>query len=101
MGVTAFSALGESNNMSILTRVLVVTGPVVIIMVLLGLLFGTLVNTFVSSVWTLAYREWTQPAQPATAVAPPPASPIEPIPPIESLTPPGSANDQPPQGGNA
>ena len=100
LGLGAASAFGD-NNLSIFTRIMVFTGPTILIAVLLGLLFGTLANVFTSSVWTLAYRQWTQPAQPATAVAPPPASPIEPILPIESLTPPGSANDQPPQGGNA
>ena len=42
-----------------------------------------------SSVWTLAYRQWTQPAQPAEAALQPAAPPIEPIPPIE---PPASPN---------
>ena len=64
MGMTAFSAFSESNNMSMLARVLVFTGPAIVVAVLLGLIFGTLTNTFVSSVWTLAYREWNKPAAP-------------------------------------
>ena len=87
MGLGAVSAFGD-NNLSIFTRLMVFTGPTILIAVLLGLLFGTLVNVFTSSVWTLAYRQWTQPAQPAAAVAPTVAPPIEPIPPIEPLTPP-------------
>ena len=41
---------------------------------------------FLSSVWTLAYREWNKPTQPAEAALQPVAPPIEPIPPIEPLT---------------
>ena len=33
-------------------------GPAAIAVVILGLLFGTLVSIFISSVWTLAYRVW-------------------------------------------
>jgi hypothetical protein len=51
--------------------------------VLLGLLFGTLANVFTSSVWTLAYREWTKSAPPADTALQPAAPPIEPISPIE------------------
>jgi hypothetical protein len=99
MGLGAVSAFGDS-DMSIFTRIMVFTGPTILIAVLLGLLFGTLVNVFSSSVWTLAYRQWTQPVPPATAVAPI-AAPIEPIPQVEPLTPPESSHDQPPQGGKA
>ena len=52
---------------------------------LLGLLFRTLANVFTSSVWTLAYREWTKPAQPADTAVQPVAPPIEPIQPIEPI----------------
>jgi hypothetical protein len=100
MGLGAASAFGN-NDMSVFTRIMVFTGPTILIAVLLGLLFGTLVNVFTSSVWTLAYRQWMSPAQPATSVAPSAAPSIEPIPQIEPLTPPTSSNDQPPQGGSA
>jgi len=99
MGLGAASAF-SNNNLSVFTRLLVFTGPIILIAVLLGLLFGTLANVFTSSVWTLAYRQWTQAAQPAAAVAPI-ATPIEPIPQIEPPMPPESSNDQPPQGGSA
>jgi hypothetical protein len=89
MGMGAVSAFGD-NNMNLFTRILVFTGPTILIAVLLGLLFGTLVNVFTSSVWTLAYREWTKPAAPAGTALEPVAAPIEPLAPIE-----------PPSGGNA
>ena len=76
-------------------------GPTVLIAVLLGLLFGTLANVFTSSVWTLAYREWTKPAPPVDTALQPVAPPIEPISPIE---PPPSVNPpspEPPAGGTA
>jgi hypothetical protein len=66
-----------------LTGLFVIAGPAVLITVLLGLLFGTLVNVFASGVWTLAYREWTKPAQPADVALQPVAPPIEPPAPIE------------------
>jgi hypothetical protein len=88
MGMGAISALGD-NDMSIFTRIMVFTGPTILVAVLLGLLFGTLANVFTSSVWTLAYREWNKPAQPAETALQPVAPPIEPIPPIE---PPASSN---------
>ena len=99
MGLGAASAF-SNNNLIVFTRLMVFTGPLILIAVLLGLLFGTLANVFTSSVWTLAYRQWTQAAQPAAAVAPI-ATPIEPIPQIEPVTPPESSDNQPPQGGSA
>ena len=99
MGLGAASAF-SNNNLNVFTRLMVFTGPLILIAVLLGLLFGTLANVFTSSVWTLAYRQWTQPAQPAAA-AMPPATPLEPIPQIEPVTPPESSNDQPSQGKSA
>ena len=100
MGLGAASAFSNS-DMSVITRLMVFTGPTILIAVLLGLLFGTLANVFTSSVWTLAYRQWTQPAQPATSVAPTVAQPIEPIPPVEPLAPSSFSDNQPPQGGSA
>lgn len=100
IGFTAFSAAGARNN-NALAAIMLVAGPALIITVLLGLLFGTLVNVFSSSVWTLAYREWNGAAQLPAVGTPPVAPPIEPIPQIEPLTPPGSSNNQPPQGGSA
>ena len=88
MGMGAFSAFGD-NDMNIFTRILVFTGPTILVAVLVGLLFGTLANVFTSSVWTLAYRQWTQPAKPAEAALQPAVPPIEPILPIE---PPASPN---------
>jgi hypothetical protein len=80
VGLGAMSAFGD-NNWNIFTRVIVFTGPTILVSVLLGLLIGTLVNVFSSSVWTLAYREWNRPAQPAesalqpvTPLGEPPAS---------------------------
>jgi hypothetical protein len=100
IGFTAFSAATARNN-NTLAAIMLVAGPALIFTVLVGLLFGTFVNTFTSSVWTLAYREWHKPARPAAVTTSPAATPIEPIPQVEPLTPPGSSNDQPPQGGNA
>jgi hypothetical protein len=77
LGMGAVGALGD-NDMNIFTRIMVFTGPTILIAVLLGLLFGTLANVFTSSVWTLAYRQWTQPAQPADAALQPVAPPAEP-----------------------
>jgi hypothetical protein len=93
MGMGAISAFGD-NDMSIFTRIMVFTGPTILVAVLLGLLFGTLANVFTSSVWTLAYREWNKPAQPAETALQPVAPPIEPIPPIE---PPASSNSPTPE----
>jgi len=100
MGLGAAGAF-SSNDMSMVTRLMVFTGPTILIAVLLGLLFGTLANVFTSSVWTLAYRQWTQPAQPVASTSAPVAQPIEPIPPVEPLTPLSSSDNQPPQGGSA
>ncbi len=100
IGFTALSAASARDN-NALAAIMLVAGPTLIITVLLGLLFGTLVNVFTSSVWTLAYREWNGSAQLPAAGTPPVAPPIEPIPQIEPLTPPGSSNNQPPQGGSA
>jgi hypothetical protein len=100
MGLGAAGAF-SNNDMSVVTRLMVFTGPTILIAVLLGLLFGTLVNVFSSSVWTLAYRQWMSPAQPATAVVAPITTPIDPIAQSEPLTPPNSSENQPPQGGNA
>jgi hypothetical protein len=89
MGMGAVSAFGD-NDLNLFARILVFTGPTILIAVLLGLLFGTLANVFTSSVWTLAYREWTKPVPPADTALQPVAPPIEPPAPIE-----------PPSGGNA
>jgi hypothetical protein len=78
-----------------LTGLFVIAGPAVLITVLLGLLFGTLANVYMSSVWTLAYREWTKPAPPVETAMQPVAPPIEPIPPIEPPTPDTSPNSTP------
>jgi hypothetical protein len=88
---------GSSN---FLTGLFVIAGPAVLITVLLGLLFGTLANVFTSGVWTLAYREWTKPAQPVDKTLQSVAAPIEPIAPIEppSVNPP---SNEPPAGGIA
>ena len=98
LGLGAASAFSD-NNLSVFTRLMVFTGPMILIAVLLGLLFGTLANIFTSRVWTLAYRQWTQPAQPVAAALSPVAS-IHPIAPIEPLTPPNSSDQQPPQEGS-
>jgi hypothetical protein len=98
LGLGAASAFSD-NNLSVFTRLMVFTGPMILIAVLLGLLFGTLANVFTSSVWTLAYRQWTQPAQPVATALSPVAS-IDPIAPIEPLTPPNSSDQQPPQEGS-
>lgn len=65
-GAASLGTLGAfgDNNLNIFTRTVVFTGPILVGSVLLGLLVGTLVNVFTSSVWTLAYREWNQAAQP-------------------------------------
>ncbi len=96
IGFTAFSA-ASARDANPFAAIMLIAGPALILTVLLGLLFGTFVNTFTSSVWTLAYREWNDSAQLPAAGMPP----IEPIPQIEPLTPPGSSNNQPPQGGSA
>jgi hypothetical protein len=66
LGVGAVTAL-SNGDMGIFARLMVFTGPTVLVAVLLGLLFGTLANVFTSSVWTLAYREWNKPAQPISS----------------------------------
>ena len=43
-----------------------IAGPIVIIALLLGLIVGSLVAVFTSSVWTLAFREWQSQGQVAT-----------------------------------
>jgi hypothetical protein len=94
VGLGAMSAFGD-NNWNIFTRVMVFTGPTILVSVLLGLLFGTLVNVFTSGVWTLAYREWNTPVQPAESALQPVTPPGEPLPPTY---PPST---EPPAGGNA
>jgi hypothetical protein len=94
MGMSAFGAFGD-NDLNIFTRVMVFTGPAILIGVLAGLLFGTLANVFTSGVWTLAYREWNKPAQPADTALQPVAAPIEPPTPIQP------PSNEPPSGGNA
>jgi hypothetical protein len=89
LGMSAVGAFG-ADDANVFTRLMVFTGPTILVAVLLGLLFGTLANVFTSSVWTLAYREWTRPVPPADTALQPVAQPIEPIAPIE-----------PPSGGNA
>jgi hypothetical protein len=89
LGMGAVGAFG-TNDANVFTRLMVFTGPTILVAVLLGLLFGTLANVFTSSVWTLAYRQWTKPAPPADTALQPVAQPIEPLAPIE-----------PPSGGNA
>jgi hypothetical protein len=101
LGAASSASAFRQGGGNFLTGLFVIAGPAVLITVLLGLLFGTLANVFASSVWTLAYREWTQPAQPADTALQPTVPPIEPIPPIE---PPPSGNpptSEPPAGGNA
>ncbi len=93
-GLGAISAF-DNNNLNIFTRVLVLTGPIILLTVLVGLLIGTLVNVFASSVWTLAYREWNRPAQPAESAVQTVAPTIEP------LTPANPPSTEPPAGGNA
>ena len=97
IGLGAASSVNafRQDGANIFARIFVFVGPTILIAVLLGLLFGTLANVFTSSVWTLAYREWNKPAQPADAALQPVASPIEPIAPIEPPT------NEPPPGGNA
>jgi len=48
LGLGAASAFGD-NNLSVFTRIMVFTGPTILIAVLLGLLFGTLANVFTST----------------------------------------------------
>jgi|GEM_PF-1963061 len=103
-GTIGLSAATSANafrqgSTNFLTALFVVAGPTVLITVLLGLLFGTLVNVFASSVWTLAYREWTKAAPPVDTALQPVAQPIEPIAPIEPPTPESSNN--PSSGENA
>jgi len=85
VGLGAASSVNafQRDGANILTGLFVFLGPTVLIAVLLGLLFSTLANVFTSSVWTLAYREWNRPAQPAAPAPQPVAPPPEPIPPLE------------------
>ena len=94
MGLGAVSAFGNE-DMGIFARLMVFTGPTILIAVLLGLLFGTLANVFTSSVWTLAYREWARPAPPPATELQPTAPQIEPIPPIEPLASASTSSDEP------
>jgi hypothetical protein len=89
VGLGAVGSLGDE-NLSLFTRIMIFTGPIVLVAVLAGLLFGTLVNVFTSSVWTLAYREWTKPAPPIDTALQPATTPIVPVAPIE---PPASSAD--------
>ncbi len=82
---TSFGAFRQ-NGANILAGLFLFLGPTVLIVLLLGLLFAILANVFTSGVWTLAYREWNKPAQPAALTPQPVAPPIEPIPPIEPPT---------------
>jgi hypothetical protein len=86
---------------NILTGLFVLLGPAVLIIVLLGLAVATLANVFTSSVWTLAYRQWTQPAQPAAAALQPVAPPTEPISPAEPPTSVNPPSNEPPSGVNS
>lgn len=99
IGLSAFTA-ATARNSNPLAAVVLIAGPALIIAVLLGLLFGTLVNVFTSSVWTLAYRDWGRPApSPAGGTPQPVAASGEAIPPIESVAPPPSNNPPPPGNG--
>jgi hypothetical protein len=91
LGLGAASSINafREGGANILAGLFVLLGPTLLIVIVLGLLFATLANTFTSSVWTLAYREWNKPAQPAETTAVAVAPPIEPISPIE---PPASSN---------
>ena len=81
-GLGAASSINafRQGGANILTGLFVLLGPTLLIVILLGLLLGTLANVFTSSVWTLAYREWNKPGQPAEAALQPVAPPIEPLP---------------------
>ncbi len=101
IGLGAASSVNafRQGSANFLTGLFVLMGPTVLIAVLLGLLLATLANVFTSSVWTLAYREWNKPAQPADAALQPVAPPIEPIAPIEPATaPPPSTSEPGPEG---
>lgn len=76
----SFAELERGNPFVIMTQI---AGPTLIVSVLLGLLFGTLVTVFTSGVWTLAYRQWRsdffkpqatpggpQPIEPMTSAGP-------------------------------
>jgi hypothetical protein len=88
LGLGAASSLSafRRDDANILAGLFVFLGPTVLIAVVVSLLFSTLANVFTSGVWTLAYREWNKPAQPAAPASQPVAPPIEPIPPIEPPT---------------
>jgi hypothetical protein len=98
LGLGAASSFNtfREGGVNILTGLFVLLGPTLIIAVLIGLLFGTLVNVFTSSVWTLAYRQWNSVAPPAdTALQQPVAPPLEPIPPTEPPAPPAASAVEP------
>lgn len=99
LGIGAIGAFSNNdlNNLNF-TRILIFTGPTILVAVVLGLLFGTLANVFTSSVWTLAYREWNKPAQPADTALQPAAPPIEPSAPIASPPADNPPANEPPSG---
>jgi hypothetical protein len=97
LGLGAASSVGafrQNGAANILAGLFVFLGPTVLIAILLGLLLSTLANVFTSSVWTLAYRQWNQPAAALQPVAPP----VEPVPPIESSTAVNPPAHEPPPG---
>ncbi len=85
LGLGAASSINafRQGGANIVTGLFVLLGPTLLVVILLGLLVAILANVFTSSVWTLAYRDWNKPAQPAAVTAAPVAPAIEPIPPIE------------------
>ena len=98
--VSSFNSFRQ-DGANVFASVITLLGPSLLITVLLGLLFGILVNVFTSSVWTLAYREWQGLDE---AGAAPPATglqTVEPIAPIEPLGPINPSSNEPPAGGNA
>ncbi|HTP10839.1 MAG TPA: hypothetical protein VMP08_21445 [Anaerolineae bacterium] len=101
LGAASSANAFRQGGTNFLTALFVIAGPAVLIILLLGLLFGTLANVFTSSVWTLAYREWTKVVPPADTAVQPVAAPIEPIPPIEPLSTVNPPSNEPPAGGNA
>ena len=53
-------------GVNVFTFVTTVAGPTAVIVVLIGLIIGSFSSAFISSVWTLAYRQWPAPEQPPT-----------------------------------
>ncbi len=53
-------------GVNITTFAVNLVGPVVIVVVIIGLLFGTFISVFEASVWTLAYRAWHTTETPVT-----------------------------------